>query len=243
MTWIDVQPQYHDVVVSTYGRGLFVLRDITRLEQQDRSRTERAGVPLRAAPRLPAGARRQRRVPVLAEGRVAERVPFEILDANGAVIRTLERPGRAGLNRATWDLRYDGPAQVELRTMPPDNPHIWEEARFKGRDTRPIVHWGIQGPQRQGPIAAPGRYTVRMSVGGQTMTQPFEVIGDPKLPAIRLRPRRLDRDADPHPRRHQPVGHDDQPPRGHAEADRGPPEGQRGQEAASNRRCGISTRR
>ena len=41
-------------------------------------------------------------------------------------------------------------AQVELRTIPPDNPHIWEEARFKGKDTRPIVHWGIQQP------AAPG---------------------------------------------------------------------------------------
>ena len=35
VTWIEVQPQYHDVVVSTYGRGLYQLRDITRLEQQD----------------------------------------------------------------------------------------------------------------------------------------------------------------------------------------------------------------
>jgi hypothetical protein len=80
-----------------------------------------------------------------------------------------------------WDLRYDGPTQVELKTIPPDNPHIWEEARFKGRDTRPIVHWGIQGPQRQGPLATPGRYSVRMTAAGETFTRPLEVMKDPKM--------------------------------------------------------------
>ena len=98
-------------------------------------------------------------------------------------MRTFDGPARAGLNRATWDLRHDGPSQVELRTIPPDNPHIWEEARFKGRDTRPIVHWGIQNPQRFGPLAVPGRYSVRLAVGGTTLTRPFEVLGNPKMAA------------------------------------------------------------
>ncbi len=35
VSWVVVEPRYHDVVVSTYGRGLWVLRDITRLEQAD----------------------------------------------------------------------------------------------------------------------------------------------------------------------------------------------------------------
>lgn len=97
------------------------------------------------------------------------------------MIRTLDGTGRAGLNRAMCDLRYDGPAQIELRTIPPDNPHIWEESRFKGHDTRPILHWGIQQPQRQGPLATPGRYTVRLTVGGQTLTRPLDVLKDPKI--------------------------------------------------------------
>jgi hypothetical protein len=108
-------------------------------------------------------------------------VTFEIVDSGGTVVRKLQGAARAGLNRLTWDLRYEGPAQVELRTIPPDNPYIWEEARFKGRDTRPILHWGIQNPQRLGPIATPGTYSVRMTAGGQTVTRPLDVLKNPKV--------------------------------------------------------------
>jgi hypothetical protein len=80
-----------------------------------------------------------------------------------------------------WDLRYDGPKQVELRTTPPDNPRIWDEPRFKGRTTRPIVHWGIESPERAGPLALPGKYSVRLTVGGQAHAQPLEIVKDPAL--------------------------------------------------------------
>jgi hypothetical protein len=110
-------------------------------------------------------------------------VGVEIQDAAGAPIRAFDTPAREGLNRAVWDLRYDPPRQVALRTTPPDNPHIWEEARFKGETTRPIVHWGIQQPQRNGPIAAPGKYTVKLTANGRTLTQPFEVLKDPAIPS------------------------------------------------------------
>ncbi len=182
VSWIEVQPQYHDVVVSTYGRGLFVLRDITRLEQQDQVDANAPAFLYTPRPgfRLARGGSAEFLYSLNAAS--AARIPIEILDANGSVIRRLDGPGRAGLNRVTWDLRYEGPAQPELRTIPPDNPHIWEEARFKGKDVRPILHWGIQGPQRQGPLATPGRYAVRMTAGGQTVTRRLEILGDPKLP-------------------------------------------------------------
>jgi photosystem II stability/assembly factor-like uncharacterized protein len=183
VSWIEVQAQAHDVAISTYGRGLFILRDISRIEQQDQV-VETAPAFLyqpRVAFRLARGGTAEFLYSVKTAS--ADRIAFEILDASGGVIRRLDAPGRAGLNRLTWDMRYDGPAQVELRTIPPDNPHIWEEARFKGRDTRPIVHWGIQGPQRQGPIAAPGKYLVRATVGGQVISRLFDVVADPKLPA------------------------------------------------------------
>ncbi len=83
----------------------------------------------------------------------------------------------------SWDLRYDGPKQIELRTTPPDNPHIWEEPRFKDKDTRPVDHWGIQGPQRTGPLGLPGRYAVRINVGGKPYTQNFRVMKDPSIPS------------------------------------------------------------
>ncbi len=34
VTWIEVQKTFHDVVVSTYGRGIYILDDITPLEQR-----------------------------------------------------------------------------------------------------------------------------------------------------------------------------------------------------------------
>src|SRR5262249_55628128 len=33
VTWITVQKNYHDVVISTYGRGLWVMDDISRFEE------------------------------------------------------------------------------------------------------------------------------------------------------------------------------------------------------------------
>jgi hypothetical protein len=68
---------------------------------------------------------------------------------------------------------------VELRTKAPDNAYIWDEPRFKGQKTRPISHWGIQQPQRQGPLAAPGKYSLRMTVAGKTLTRPLELLKDP----------------------------------------------------------------
>ncbi len=180
VSWITVEPRYHDVVVSTYGRGLFVLRDILRLEQSDQGARE-APVYL-YAPRP--GFRQARRGSAEFLYSLAtqpkDTVRFEILK-DGQVVRAFEALGAVGLNTATWDLLYDGPDQVALRTKPPYNPHIWEEARFEGRDTRPIIHWGIESPERAGPIAVPGDYTVRMTVDGTALTRPFTVLKDPAI--------------------------------------------------------------
>lgn len=64
---------------------------------------------------------------------------------------------RAGLNRFVWDLRY------------PDTKEVHDVVNDEGTT--------------RGPIAAPGRYTVRLTVGGRTLTQPFVVVGDPRVVA------------------------------------------------------------
>jgi hypothetical protein len=68
-----------------------------------------------------------------------------------------------------------------MRTPAPDNPHIFEEPRFRNRPTRPVVHGGIQGAQTAGPMALPGKYTVRLSVNGVSVTQPLEILKDPEI--------------------------------------------------------------
>ncbi|HEX9709300.1 MAG TPA: hypothetical protein VGB42_04970, partial [Candidatus Thermoplasmatota archaeon] len=181
VTWVVVEPRYHDVVVSTYGRGLFVLRDVTTLEQAD---AVAEGPSHLYAPRPGFRQAREGRADFLYRLATAPAgsVRFDVLDGAGTVIRSFDTEGRAGLNAVSWDLLYEGPAQVELRTVPPDNPHIWEEGRFIDQETRPIIHWGIQSPQRRGPIAAPGAYTVRMTVDGRSVTRPFTVLRDPAIP-------------------------------------------------------------
>jgi hypothetical protein len=65
-------------------------------------------------------------------------------------------PKNAGGNRFVWNLRY------------PDSVKI--EGYVAGEDAL------------NGPVAAPGRYQVRLQVGDQTYTQPFEVRKDPRIP-------------------------------------------------------------
>src|SRR5204862_4018158 len=108
----------------------------------------------------------------------ASPVTMEIVDAGGKTIRTQMIAAKAGLNGVNWDLLMDPPKLVELLTTPPDNPHIWEEERFKDVQIRRITHWGIT-PQTGVPMAAPGKYQVRFTVAGTPLTAPFEVMKDP----------------------------------------------------------------
>lgn len=183
VTWIAVSKLRHDVVISTYGRGLYLMKDISTLEQSDKVAAgaraylyePRAGVRL--------GRSGSADFNVLLAAAPRDSLKLEIIDSTGTVIRTMKNAGRAGTLRLTWDLRYDGPRQVELRTTPPDNPHIWEEARFKDGKPRPIIHWGIEGAQRAGPLASGGRYLARLTVDSASYSRPFSVVRDPALPS------------------------------------------------------------
>jgi photosystem II stability/assembly factor-like uncharacterized protein len=181
VSWVVVQKQFHDVVVSTYGRGIYVLDDITPLEQTTSSTTD-AAIHLftpRAAYRW--SQRGRALVDFSLKNAPRGQAEVQILDADGKVVRTLRQTAHAGLNRAAWDLRYDPPTLIAMRTTPAENPHIWEEPRFRGQDTRPVTHWGLE-PAEVGPIVAPGKYTVKLTVDGQSATQSMEILRDPKVP-------------------------------------------------------------
>jgi len=117
--------------------------------------------------------------------RAGEAVTLEFLDAQGRLIRRITSrpptaardtgartmaveqedegprpsaafaPNRAGLNRFVWDLRH-----------PPFR-------RFPG-----LVLWA---GSPIGPAVPPGRYQVRLTIGGRSQTQSFEVRLDPRL--------------------------------------------------------------
>jgi photosystem II stability/assembly factor-like uncharacterized protein len=181
VTWIVVQKQFRDVVVSTYGRGLYILDDITPLEQMAPAPATDPDAQL-FAPRSTFRFSRGGRAFITFSLKAApkEQVQIEVIGTGGQVVRQLQVPGRAGLNRTGWDLRYNPPRLVALRATPPEDPHIWEEPRFKGAETRPVTHWGMAQAQ-VGPMVAPGKYTVRVTVDGQSFTQPIEIVKDPRF--------------------------------------------------------------
>src|SRR6185312_6208597 len=90
VTWITIPKLWHDVVVSTYGRGLFILHDITTLEQSDKVTTDAAAFVYEPRPafRQPRSGRAEFLYTV--KPGATDPVKAEILDATGAVIRTLE---------------------------------------------------------------------------------------------------------------------------------------------------------
>jgi len=181
VSWAVVQKGFHDLVVSTYGRGLYILDDITPLEQLVHSRADAAVILFEPRPTYRFTRAPEAMLNFSLKSESKDPAELEILDSQGAVIRKLQMKAHAGINRKSWDLRYESPRLVALRTVAPSNAHIWEEPRFRDSDSRPITHWGIE-PAEVGPIVAPGRYSVRLKVNGQSYTQPFVVLRDPRSP-------------------------------------------------------------
>jgi photosystem II stability/assembly factor-like uncharacterized protein len=179
VTWAVVQKDFHDLVVSTYGRGLYILDDISPLEQMAKNHSD-ASVTL-FEPRQNYRFTRGGQAMLSFDVKIAPKEPvqLEILDPEGKVIRKLETKARAGMNRTTWDLRYESPRVITLRTVAPENSHIWDEPRFRDSDSRPITHWGSK-PAEVGPIVAPGKYMVRLKIGDKAYTQPLSILRDPR---------------------------------------------------------------
>jgi photosystem II stability/assembly factor-like uncharacterized protein len=176
VNWIEVPLNAPEVVVATYGRGVWVLRDVWQIEQADVAQA--GGVQLfkpRQATRTASAAE----LTVVYGLPSASTVTIDVTDAAGDVVTSVEVESRSGLNEYTLDLLYPEPAQPVLRALPPDNPHIWEAGRWEGRE-RPVTHWGL-GAARWRTRVAPGDYRLRLSASGQQLTQPFRVVRDPVL--------------------------------------------------------------
>ena len=189
--WLTVQKRFNDLVISTYGRGDFILDDITALRDLDKA--QQANGPYLFSLR-PAYRFRSVNAGRMAEpgGRIvgqnpqygadidfylpqpAGKVTLTIVGSDGAAIRTMTVRGRAGLNRAWWDLRGENGKMPRMLVPPPDAP--WLENGPEGYH----ILTGIMIPNVvRGPLVVPGTYTVRLTAGGKTLTAPLTVLADP----------------------------------------------------------------
>ena len=199
----DLRVAHGDLVASTQGRAFWIMDDLGPLRQAAASLASapaRLFTP-RTTPRLrysggfggvegnrtptpdqpqypPAGAN----IDYWLAAPFSSPVTLEIRDARGALVRrwrsdntgiargdsarrtslagaapdsmamagTAQLPALAGLNRLTWDMRWPGPWSTDARSG------------------------------RNGPMAAPGRYTVRLTAGDSSWSQPLVLVLDPR---------------------------------------------------------------
>ncbi len=198
-----------DLVVGTHGRGFWILDDITPLRQFDAALTASPAflfVPQRATrvrwnmntdtplpPDEPAGQNPPDGaiIDYFLGSPSREGVMLDVLDAAGKVVRRFSshdepeppvegrnipdywiRPPQrlsmeAGLHRFVWDLHYPAPV-VEDRAYPI------------------AAVFGDTPAEPRGPWAMPGRYTVRLTANGRTLSQPLIVRMDPRVQTPRV---------------------------------------------------------
>jgi photosystem II stability/assembly factor-like uncharacterized protein len=192
----DLVIKDNDLVVATHGRAFWILDDLSPLRQysDDIGQKDAFLYTPGAAYRIQAGAGGERH-PSKRTGlnppagaviyfflkdapKADAEAKIEILDASGKVVRkyssaeytTLEEPPgpddkkpekqlkpEAGLNRFVWDLRYE-----EAHHVP--GYYLWE-----------------YGGGARGPVAVPGHYQVRLTVGAQSQTAAFDLKLDPRV--------------------------------------------------------------
>lgn len=88
-----------------------------------------------------------------------------IEDEAGQVVRRLNAPASAGIQRVDWDLRRE-----RLPALPP-----WRQVG--GNDSRRLAEHA--SPGRPGPIVEAGTYRVRLEFGGRSLVTSLRVEADP----------------------------------------------------------------
>ena len=189
MYWLVVQEHFNDLVVGTYGRGFWILDDITPLQQLTDDVRESAThlFEPRAAYRFrpvttpmamfddpSAGQNPQYGASInywLKEAPAEDaEVKIEIKDADGELVRELDGTKNVGVNRVQWNLRGDQSTEIKLRTEP-----IYADwISLDGDRTRkhPIGRIAVLMP--------PGTYDVTLKVGEDfEQTQKLELRKDP----------------------------------------------------------------
>ena len=182
---IVIQNHFNDLVVGTYGRGFWILDDLSPLQQLSASVTSESSYLFepRSAYRFhnitspqampndpsdgenpPYGAAINYWLGADVEGEVVLRIE----DDRGETIRTLDGTKRQGINRVWWDLRGEPSVEIKLRTTP----------RYADWVDLGKERWRSGGGQIE-ILQPPGRYTIVLDVNGDEHRQQLQVLKDP----------------------------------------------------------------
>ena len=185
-----IQQNFNDLVVATYGRGFWIMDNLTPFQKltPDVMTKDAQLLPMRPAYRwmnIPgnyasnddptAGQNPTYGAQINYWAKAGGVATLDIMDSTGKVVRTLRDQARAGINRAYWNLQNEPPKSAVMRTKPMFD----EEFELSAEGTRPAAGFG----NGFGVLMPPGRYSVKLTLAGVTSTQPLEVRKDPSSKA------------------------------------------------------------
>jgi photosystem II stability/assembly factor-like uncharacterized protein len=185
----DLAVHERDLVAATHGRGFWILDDLSPLRQAQAAAEDlvlyspaaalRLHYPDEVNTRRPVGANPPAGAVIdyVLNAAAASELTVDILNDKGELVRHLSStktnkevqppewpdrlvasdliPAHAGMNRLIWDLRWNDPAQI------------------------PGAFYQDQAPR--GPLVAPGRYELRLTLGDKTRSASFMVVADPRV--------------------------------------------------------------
>ncbi len=173
VSWLTIQEHFNDLVLSTYGRGFWILDDLSPLQQLTgevvatdahlfqprdvyRFRLIQDGIrEMSDDPTVGVNPPYGASLSYWLKSETEEDVELTIENSAGRLISTVTGTVHEGINRVTWDLRLgSGEGEVSRGGGPP------------GTSARMLV--------------PPGRYSVTLHAGSVVHSQPLTVLKDPE---------------------------------------------------------------
>lgn len=174
----DLAVKNDNLIAATHGRSFWLIDDLTPLQQLNNEMASKDAILYKPMSTYRMAGSNRRNANMEGENhpngvmihyflkKIDEKseVKIDILESDGDTIRTFSNKARekanllsvkSGGGRFVWDMRYQG-----YKTFPG------------------MVFYGSPN---LGPKAVPGKYQVRLTVNGQSQTQEFEIIKDPRL--------------------------------------------------------------
>ena len=191
--WISLQKRFDDMVIGTYGRGIYILDDISPFREiakinddvtnllsiQDAYRFQTIqsmkndGTSLIRGQNPAYGANLDFFLP----DTNTKSLSISIQDDQGTEIRKIiPKKLTAGLNRVMWDLRYERTQTPKLRV----DPDGVDWVKYNKDGWRQLRTWDLDvNAGKSGPLAVPGKYRAVLKINNKELSKTFTVLKDP----------------------------------------------------------------